>query len=91
MPPSWRSGTFHIPFTRQFGDLLLVDIAAAGLPRDGDRRATWGEFSWSASAGWSAVIRRVEYPYRETVQRIFDSGMPNPEKRASDLLRATYD
>lgn len=84
-------GHLHIPFTRQFHDLLLVNIAAAGLPRDGDRRATWGEFNWESNVGWTAVTHRVEYPYRETVQRIFASGMPHPEKRSGDLLKATYD
>lgn len=84
-------GHLHIPFTRTFGDLTLVNIAAAGLPRDGDRRATWGEFSWEHGSGWSVVTHRVEYPYQETVKRIFDSGMPHPERRSRDLLRATYE
>lgn len=84
-------GHLHIPFTRMFRELLLVNIAAAGLPRDGDRRVTWGEFSWSLETGWSVETHRVEYPFRETVQRIFASGMPHPERRARDLLRATYE
>lgn len=84
-------GHLHIPFTRQFGDLTLVNIAAAGLPRDGDRRVTWGEFSWAPGVGWLAVTHRVEYPYQETVQRMFAGGMPHPERRSSDLLRATYE
>ena len=84
-------GHLHIPFTRKFGDLTLVNIAAAGLPRDGDRRATWGEFEWARASGWSVVTHRVEYPYQETVRRMFDSGMPHPERRSRDLLRATYE
>lgn len=84
-------GHLHIPFTRMFRELLLVNIAAAGLPRDGDRRATWGEFSWSPGGGWSAETHRVEYPYGETVQRMFACGMPHPERRSRDLLRATYE
>ncbi|CAN5779736.1 metallophosphoesterase family protein [soil metagenome] len=84
-------GHLHIPFTRQFGDLMLVNIASAGLPRDGDRRATWGQFSWAPGVGWSVVTHRVEYPYQETVQRMFANGMPHPERRSRDLLRATYE
>ena len=84
-------GHLHIPFTRSIGDLTLVNIAAAGLPRDGDRRATWGEFTWNEQSGWTAATHRVEYDFQETVKRIFASGMPHPEKRAEDLLRATYD
>lgn len=84
-------GHLHIPFTRRFGDLLLVNIAAAGLPRDGDRRATWGSFVWEPERGWIVDIHRVEYDVDETVRRIHACGMPNPEKRADDLLSATYD
>lgn len=84
-------GHLHIPFIRVIGELTLVNIAAAGLPRDGDQRATWGEFSWDAQTGWSAITHRVKYDVQETVRRIHASGMPHPEKRAEDLLRATYD
>lgn len=84
-------GHLHIPFTRKFGELTLVNIAAAGLPRDGDRRATWGEFSWEPDTGWAVVTHRVEYPYQEALNRIFECGMPHPERRSRDLLRATYE
>lgn len=84
-------GHLHIPYRRQFGDLRLVNVAACGLPRDGDRRAVWGSFGWSSETGWRAAIHRVDYDYGTTVLRILDSGMPHPERRIRDLVRATYD
>jgi predicted phosphodiesterase len=44
-------GHLHIPYRRRIGDLTLFDVAACGLPRDGDRRAAWGSFQWSPERG----------------------------------------
>jgi predicted phosphodiesterase len=84
-------GHLHIPFTRRYADLHLVNIAACGLPRDGDRRAVWGAFHWVPDAGWRITTYRVAYDYGATVLRILDSGMPHPERRIRDLLRARYE
>jgi len=84
-------GHLHIPFERRLGELRLFNVASCGSPRDGDRRAVWGEFNWRPDIGWQGAIRRVAYDYGTTVLRILDSGMPHREKRIRDLLRATYD
>lgn len=84
-------GHLHIPYERQVGTLRLFDVSSVGLPRDGDRRAAWGEFRWSPESGWEGRVHRVGYDYGETVLRILDSGMPHCERRIRDLLRATYD
>ena len=84
-------GHLHIPFRRTFGKLRLFNIAACGAPRDGDRRAVWGQFSWQAGRGWQGRIQRVAYDYGATALRMLDSGMPNPDKRIRELLRATYE
>lgn len=84
-------GHLHIPYRRRIGRLRLFDVAACGLPRDGDRRAVWGSFRWSPEAGWRGSIHRVAYDYGSTVLRILECGMPNPERRIRDLVRATYD
>jgi predicted phosphodiesterase len=83
-------GHLHIPFEREFKGMRLFNVAACGAPRDGDRRAVWGEFVWHAGDGWQGTIHRVAYDYGATVLRILDSGMPHPDKRIRDLLRATY-
>jgi predicted phosphodiesterase len=84
-------GHLHIPFVRSLDTITLANIASAGLPRDGNRRVTWGEFSWRADEGWTVQTHRVEYDFQATVKRMFESGMPHPERRAQDLLSASYD
>lgn len=84
-------GHLHIPYRRRVGDLRLFDVAACGLPRDGDRRAAWGSFAWSPEAGWRGTIHRTEYDHGTTALRMLECGMPNPDRRIRDLLRATYD
>jgi predicted phosphodiesterase len=84
-------GHLHIPFTRYLDGVMLANIASAGAPRDGDQRAAWGAFSWDEATGWSVETRRVDYDMDETVRRIHASGMPNPDVRAEDVLRATYE
>lgn len=84
-------GHLHIPYRRRIGRLRLFDVAACGLPRDGDRRGVWGSFSWGPRIGWRGAIHRVTYDYGATVLRILECGMPHPERRIRDLLRATYD
>lgn len=84
-------GHLHIPYRRRIGDLRLFDVAACGLPRDGDRRAAWGSFTWSPERGWHGTIHRTEYDHGTTALRMIENGMPNPERRIRDLLRATYD
>jgi predicted phosphodiesterase len=84
-------GHLHIPFSRRLGDLRLFNVASCGLPRDGDRRATWGAFGWSPEASWQGVIHRVAYDHGTTALRIIECGMPHPERRIRDLLRATYE
>lgn len=84
-------GHLHIPFRRRLGNLRLFDVAACGLPRDGDRRAAWGAFSWSPEGGWRGAIHRTEYDHGTTALHMIECGMPHPERRVRDLLRATYE
>ena len=84
-------GHLHIPYRRQIGNLRLFDVAACGLPRDGDRRAAWGSFNWSPESGWRGTIHRTEYDHGTTALRMIETGMPHPDRRIRDLLRATYE
>ncbi len=84
-------GHLHIPFRRKVGALRLFNVASCGLPRDGDRRVVWGAFAWSPERGWRGTIHRTEYDHGTTVLRMIESGMPHPERRIRDLLRATYE
>jgi putative phosphoesterase len=82
-------GHLHIAYTRQWRDLLLVDVGSCGLPRDEDHRAAYGFLSWQDN-GWRAEIRRVAYDVQAVVKQIKTGGMPNVEKRVKTLLEAKY-
>ena len=82
-------GHLHISNQRRVGDLLLVDVASAGFPRDGDRRAAWVEILHEG-AGWHAVLHRVEYDVEAVAADLLASGMPRAAKRAKVLRAARY-
>jgi predicted phosphodiesterase len=82
-------GHLHIAYQRRLGGLLLVDVASAGFPRDGDRRAAWGELRHEGN-GWEATLHRVPYDVEAVVADLLASGMPRAEKRAKILLDARY-
>lgn len=83
-------GHLHFAYERKVNGLQLFDIAACGLPQDGDRRAVWGEFNWSADIGWKGVIHREEYDVAETILHIVLSDMPRQKRRIRDLVTASY-
>ena len=82
-------GHLHIAYIRRWRELLLVDVASCGTPRDEDLRAAYGILTWQEGA-WSAEIRRVPYDVQAVLKQIRNSGMPNAEKRIKVLLEARY-
>lgn len=82
-------GHLHIAYARHWRDLLLVDVASCGAPRDEDRRAAYGILTWHNNA-WAAEIRRVEYDLPAVLKQLKSSGMPNAEKRIKVLQEAHY-
>jgi predicted phosphodiesterase len=82
-------GHLHIAYVRRWRDLLLVDVASCGAPRDEDRRAAYGILTWRNN-GWDAEIRRVDYDLPAVIKQIKASGMPNAEKRIKVLQEAHY-
>ncbi|HEV2107323.1 MAG TPA: metallophosphoesterase family protein [Thermomicrobiales bacterium] len=84
-------GHHHVSFTRQFGDMLLVDVSAVGNPKDGDLRCKYAIFTWDdSSRRWSVEQRKLPYPLAETTAQILGSGLPDPEKTLATLKRASY-
>lgn len=83
-------GHLHIAYERRVNGLQLFDVAACGLPQDGDRRAAWGEFVWSSDTGWQGTIHRVGYDLAETILHIVMSDMPGQKRRIRDLVTASY-
>ncbi|HEY1350456.1 MAG TPA: metallophosphoesterase family protein [Ktedonobacteraceae bacterium] len=82
-------GHLHIAYRRHWRQLLLVNVASCGLPRDHDRRAAYGILSWQQGR-WEAEIRRVPYDIQAVVRQIKHCGLPDAEKRTRILLKACY-
>ena len=84
-------GHHHVASVRELGSTLLVDVSAVGNPKDRDLRCKYGILAWNGpEAGWSAEIRRLDYPLEETRRQMRESGMPDPEKAIAKLERASY-
>ena len=82
-------GHIHIPYIRSVDGLTLFDIASAGLPRDGDQRAAYGIAEWRHGQ-WHLQHRRVTYDIASVLADFNACGMPNAERQAHILERATY-
>jgi hypothetical protein len=58
--PVFCCGHTHQPLIRSFGNTLIVNAGAAGLPFDGDARGSWALLDFAGGAP-HAEIRRVAY------------------------------
>jgi predicted phosphodiesterase len=63
-PPLICVGHTHRPLIRVIDATLVVNAGSAGLPFDGDVRASYAQMTWHA--GWQASIARVEYDREQT-------------------------
>ena len=82
-------GHLHLPYARMWRDKLLVNVASAGLPKDGDARAGYAILT-QRPGGWQVKHRRAEFDVDKVVREIEKSGMPDPEKRIRVLRRGRY-
>jgi len=82
-------GHLHMPYCIRWRDRLLVDVASAGLPMDGDRRAAYAILTWDG-AGWQAEHRRVYYALPIVANEMRSCGMPRGKHFAERLMNATY-
>ena len=64
------SGHTHQPLFREFGDRLVCNVGSAGMPLDGDSRASWAFLTGFGSAKMSVSIRRVGYDVSSTLEMI---------------------
>ena len=63
-PPLICVGHTHRPLVRTIDTTLVVNAGSAGLPFDGDVRASYAQLSWQA--GWRATLARVDYDRDQT-------------------------
>lgn len=91
-PLDWAAlafGHVHTPFVRRWRGRLLVDVASAGLPMDGDPRAAYAILEWDGTA-WRASHRRVYYEAPVVAHEMRQSGMPRGKHFAERLMSASY-
>lgn len=66
-------GHTHRPLIRQLNGTVVVNAGSAGLPFDGDRRASYAQATWGNGL-WQVEIVRVEYDLQKAEQDFFESG-----------------
>ncbi len=66
-------GHTHRPLVRQLDQTLVVNVGSAGLPFDGDSRASYAQLQW-LKGRWQAEIIRLDYDRRQAEQDFFETG-----------------
>ena len=73
LPGLFCVGHTHMPLLRHLNGTLVVNAGAAGLPFDGDTRASYAQITWR-NQRWEAAIIRVDYDHRQAERDFVDSG-----------------
>ena len=82
-------GHLHLPFVRAWRGKLLVNVASAGLPKDGDARAGYAILT-ERDGGWEAKHRRVPFDVKKVATQLADSGIPGSDELVTTLRRHRY-
>ena len=82
-------GHLHLPYVRQWRNRTFVNVASAGLPKDGDPRAHYAILT-QQSGGWSVRSRRVAFDVDRVEQQLRKSGMPDTRERIDVLRKHRY-
>ncbi len=82
-------GHLHLPYARVWRDKLLVNVASAGLPKDGDARAGYAILT-RRDGGWEIKHRRVAFDVDAVEREMLAAGMPDAKKRIKVLRRHRY-
>lgn len=86
---TYAFGHLHLPYVRMWRDKLLVNVASAGLPKDGDPRVHYVILT-SRGGGWQVKSRRVDFDVAKVAKQLRASGIPDLEKRLKVLHRHRY-
>jgi len=82
-------GHLHLPYVRIWKGRMLVNVASAGLPKDGDPRACYAIFT-ERDAGWQVKHRRVAFDVKRVATQLADSGIPESADLIATLRRHRY-
>ncbi|HEY5258786.1 MAG TPA: metallophosphoesterase family protein [Candidatus Baltobacteraceae bacterium] len=87
--PTIAFGHLHLPYARTWRGKLLVDVASAGLPKDGDSRAGYAILT-QRSGGWEVKHRRVAFDVKKVATQLTDSAIPASADLIAALRRHRY-
>jgi predicted phosphodiesterase len=82
-------GHLHLPYVRVWRGRTLVNVASAGLPKDGDPLAHYAVLT-SRSGGWEVQSRRVAFDVDKVARQLKRSGIPDVKQRLATLRRHRY-
>jgi putative phosphoesterase len=82
-------GHLHLPYVRMWRGKLLVNVASAGLPKDGDPRACYAIFT-ERESGWQVKHRRVPFDVKKVATQLADCGIPASAELIATLRRHRY-
>jgi predicted phosphodiesterase len=82
-------GHLHLAYVRVWRGRTLVNVASAGLPKDGDSAAHYAILTWR-SGGWEVQSRRVAFDVDRVVRQLKRSGIPDAGERIATLCRHRY-
>jgi putative phosphoesterase len=82
-------GHLHLPYVRLWRGKVLVNVASAGLPKDGDPRVGYTIFT-ERSGGWEVKQRRVEFDVKKVATQLASCGIPGSEELIATLRRHRY-
>jgi putative phosphoesterase len=82
-------GHLHLPYVRQWRGKMLVDVASAGLPKDGDPRACYALLT-ERDGGWEIKHRRVPFDVKKVATQLADCGIPGSADLVATLRRHRY-
>ncbi len=82
-------GHLHLAYVRAWRDRMFVNVASAGLPKDGDPRAHYAILVQQAG-GWSVRSRRVAFDVDKVERQLRKSGIPYVDERVGVLRRHRY-
>jgi putative phosphoesterase len=82
-------GHLHLPYVRTWRGKLLVNVASAGLPKDGDPRACYAILT-ERDGGWQVKHRRVAFDVKRVATQLADCGIPGSAELIATLRRHRY-
>ncbi len=82
-------GHLHLPYARIWRGKLLVNVASAGLPKDGDPRASYAILT-ERNGGWQVKHRRVPFDVKKVATQLADCGIPGSAELIATLRRHRY-